>query len=843
MTRIKHVMVANGRLPDLLLLLITLLISAFYVGAVLRVADGRPVAPLDDAYIHFQYARQAAAGQPWQYNSGDAYSTGATSFIYPFILAVAFKLGVQGEQIVWVALALGAASLGVTALVVRRVTAQLLTAVGHPSAGSPLPFLAALFFLLTGAAQWAYFNGMESGLFTLFLLLSWHAFLARRYPANAFWLALAGLTRPEGLLLAGVNGLAVLLALYRQKERPFPWRSLLPAAAALLITALPYLVNVWLTGSAVASGAQAKSWFGNVPFRPVDIALSVLRDYGRILSRLALGQFAPIPWLLAPGALLLALPGWWLLARRGEWPAVLLNSGWVFGGALLTATLITALWQMGRYQVPFLALLIPTACVGAVALWELRLVRVPVPVAYLLGGGLLALTLFSSYQALTSYALETRARAEQQLAIADWIDQNLPANAIVAVHDAGAIRFVGQRAMVDMIGLTTSGLAAPWRHGMGAVFEAMEALPAPPTHFATYPNAFSIPYLAGTDMFAEMLFQTEPLAYETSGSAEPVQAVYRADWSLADSGNTLQQPDGRRLTAGMELIDRIDVANLRAEASSDFEWWEGAVAPGFPTELKQLPYRAVATELLDGGRLLTGGASFRLAATPGEPILLGARWHAPTAGAMQVTVDGQTVGSWHYPALPGEWVETFFLVPATAVTQEVVEIRLTAVDPAAPVGLYHLWAWQGEMDLAAAAPEQRLDAQFNPDIRLLGFDLAGERFAAGETLPLRLYWQTPQPTPADLKRFVHLYDAAGNLVAQHDGYPYRDARPPFTWLAGETVLDEFSLALPPDLPPGAYQLAVGLYDPVTLRRTAVTAPANQTLPDNRLRLATITIAE
>ncbi len=48
--------------------------------------------PLDDAYIHFQYARSIATGQPYAYNPGLPPTSGATSFLYPYLLALGYLI-------------------------------------------------------------------------------------------------------------------------------------------------------------------------------------------------------------------------------------------------------------------------------------------------------------------------------------------------------------------------------------------------------------------------------------------------------------------------------------------------------------------------------------------------------------------------------------------------------------------------------------------------------------------------------------------------------------------------------------------------------------------------------
>src|SRR6187549_2984685 len=50
-------------------------------------------APLDDVFIHFDFARSAARGRPFEWSYGNGYSSGGTSLTYPFVLAVGYRLG------------------------------------------------------------------------------------------------------------------------------------------------------------------------------------------------------------------------------------------------------------------------------------------------------------------------------------------------------------------------------------------------------------------------------------------------------------------------------------------------------------------------------------------------------------------------------------------------------------------------------------------------------------------------------------------------------------------------------------------------------------------------------
>jgi hypothetical protein len=857
--------------------LIVLLIAVVYFWTLLSTSGGRPVAPLDDAYTHFQYARQIARGHPWQYNDGDPRSTGATSLLYPFVLAAGYLLGFSGERLVWFALGLGVVCLGLSAWLIYRITGRLVERALEP--GTALnrwtPLGAAIFFLLTGAIQCTFMSGMESGLFTVFVLASLDAFLAQRESANvrffshpAFWVSLAAITRPSGLILAGVLWLVAVTqswhrakAVHRQATVLTVAKDTWPFTLAILISLLPFVHNLVLTGSPAATGAQAKSWLGNVPFRFWDILVSILRNYRIIVEQFAAGLLAPRPWVLAPGILLLVGIGWIALLRRRRWEEVILTLGWFVLGVLTTASLITATWHFGRYLVPFLAVLTPIAALGFAALaksveWLIVKRRLPRRGYRLfvagLSLGLFAAAVVSTLRARELYRLSASTVTRQHLVIADWIRDNLPPDVRIGVHDTGVIRYVGQRPTYDIIGLSTQGAATAFRHGSGAIFERLEHSTARPTYFASYPDAVSLPYLAATDVFAVELFRTE--VPDFVNAAGPVQAVYRTDWSLAGSGDHLYQADMLRRTQGLTLTDRIDLADLEDEAAHNLTFWEGAVRPGFPTEVQQYHYRTdPAAEVLDGGRLVNGGLAFQLAALPHQPTLLIARIHPMQAGAVRVIVDGHDLGLWRYPALPGEWLETAFPVPADVVTQDKVDVRLE-VDMTDPsfhhFALYYLWVWQGDSTPLAPSPKESLSARLANVIELLGFDLFStdwghaplEPYRPGESILLMLYWRAAARPTEDAKVFIHLYDQSGEIVAQEDHRPYYGTRPPYTWSADEVLDDPYTLVLPPDLPPGRYSLGVGMYGPITGARLPVAVTADHMLSDNRVLLGTIDVA-
>jgi hypothetical protein len=130
------------------------------------------------------------------------------------------------------------------------------------------------------------------------------------------------------------------------------------------------------------------------------------------------------------------------------------------------------------------------------------------------------------------------------------------------------------------------------------------------------------------------------------------------------------------------------------------------------------------------------------------------------------------------------------------------------------------------------SPEYPLTVKLGEIIALRGYDLK----LKAPTIQLKLYWESLAQTPTDYTVFVHLRDGAGKTVAQMDGPPVTGSYPTSLWDSGEIVPDTFTLTLPPGMEQGMYQLAVGLYDPLTGARLAV--PGTQ---DNSVVLTQIEI--
>ena len=124
----------------------------------------------------------------------------------------------------------------------------------------------------------------------------------------------------------------------------------------------------------------------------------------------------------------------------------------------------------------------------------------------------------------------------------------------------------------------------------------------------------------------------------------------------------------------------------------------------------------------------------------------------------------------------------------------------------------------GRPPATVPAIEHHLSASFADQIGLLGYSLSDLSLVPGESLDLTLFW-SPRGRPIrDYTVFIHLLDSQGRIQGQADSPPRAGKYPTSVWDAGETISDPHTISLRPDLPPGEYRLAIGLYDPETGQR-------------------------
>jgi hypothetical protein len=403
---------------------------------------GAPGFPLDDSWIHLQFARNLAEGAGFSYNPGTQVA-GSTAPLWTLLLAGAVRLG--GARLL-VAKVLGISCVIAAALVTRR----LVLAVGADRAAGRGAGVALLW---AGPIAWGALSGMEVGLAALLVVAALLAHARDRTVWTATLAAFAILARPEAALL-----LPLLLV-----ARPITWGRL---AAFVGVTAIVLAPAVWFSlataGTPVPATAAAKieggllGWLGGVR-EPLGRTLlerpwQFLREW--------IGWLAGTNWLLPLALLPVLAAARWRGGRTWIWPAAALVLHPIAMAVL--APYRGPGFQEGRYSIHLLPLLLAL-------LWGLAARRsLAVTVAYL------AIALGLLVPASARYAWGTQNINAMQVRIGDWVAEHVPSSARLAVNDIGAIAFVSRRPVIDLMGLVTPEIRPYRREGESGVIRYIE---------------------------------------------------------------------------------------------------------------------------------------------------------------------------------------------------------------------------------------------------------------------------------------------------------------------------------------------------------------------------------
>lgn len=611
--------------------------------AALTRTDGLPVAPLDDAYIYYQYAAAMAQGRGLAYFPGDPPTGGATSLLWCLLQLPAALAGL--DPVLWSWLlgfaALFAATTAAASLVERR-------------AGPAWAGLATLLVATSGPLAWAAASGMETLLYAALLVHALDRVDAARAPALApagasppsalpalFFLPFA---RPEGSLVA------FLLAL------PLGPR---PLAAALAGAFGQAGLLFALTGSPLGSGFAVKSLLA-IPHLPASEAFRLAS--GRLAgfvhaSLLGLDGPDAAAFLTLPLGLLFALAG---LVAPGTGLAR------TAGPALLAAFLIPFSldgvrfnhWRYHQALVPALAAL---ATLGLVEAWRLagrgglaRALLVLVAATHLHGTG----------RWLLQLAIDAGELSQQHLRTAAFLARTLPKDALPALNDAGALAHATGRRFLDLVGLVSPGSPQAFLRGTGSVFEELQARPEKPTHFCGHPNWFT--GFRESGLLGPPLFEASLKRYESVGGASMILAAFDPAALAPEPAACLPTPAAR---------DELDVALVRDETSHAYAvtFRDGGGPVKAVIASGSLPGCGT---VLDGGYPVSGEESFTLGnLTPGKDALLFARWQAPEPTRVEIRLDDEPLGTLPVPGVPG-WIPLRIPLPGSMITRPTLRVRI-----------------------------------------------------------------------------------------------------------------------------------------------------------------------
>lgn len=685
--------------------LLSIICSAHFIGANLAY-NHEPVAPLDDTYIHFQYAKQLARGFFFRYFDDDPVSTGGTSFLYPVLLAPFWKAGLRGESLLWAGHLLNTVGLFLSACFLFVALLRLLPK------DRVLAFLGGVLLILNGWFMWGIASGMAIGVMaaslSLTLLGATLYFKEGRVTHLAVGMALLMATRPEGLVLGWATMAAVWIHGYLGGSSPAPvpegasWRARSGSFASRVLKSftglswplwagvgagtLPFVLLALASGHLTTNGMLVKSHFAN----DMDW-VRYFWESGRTLAAIP-GRLLWSPSSVAQGMMaIFAVAGVAALLRGGpndgrssssrSWGLGLVVAACFAAILCFYGFLMEHIEHHNRYYMPYLPLVTLVLVVGIQTVtrpfprWIRRsLSRTAIVFLCVLGIG-------SVWEWARIYAHNCADIRGHYLPMSRWMRANLPAKAEVAVHDAGALPYLGGHKCYDMLGLVTNAFRVPGgSRADGFIWEVLERIK--PRYMIIYPNFFGM--LSRLRILRRIHSERIPRV-TIAGGQEKV--AFEIDWSkLLPSGRPYGLPSDK---ASWKVRDSLDTADLKSEKAHDYRVDHGRFRGASRFRLGR--FGAADRMLIDGGRAFSRYESFVVRnLVPGRPLLIGVR--SSSGAVLKVSMDGKKHSFWEVRG-KGQAGEVYMTIDGSAVRRSRARFSFS-VDGPGEFASYHYFFLQ-----------------------------------------------------------------------------------------------------------------------------------------------------
>ena len=490
-------------------IIVTSISCAYYLSTMLSYTN--PGFTLDDSWIHLQYARTIYDGVPWEYSPGHP-STGSTSPLWSVILSLLFYFTSDPVELAWgvyiISIGFYIASSFTVGKIVREYTESTIWGI-----------LAILGFVVIPRNTWLMLSGMETPLFVFVLLLSIIILDKTEIKYDlvlGILVGLAYLSRPEGIIIAIAVPFRFLILAYKGKVDARRVVTLFVSAGLAVLVALPWILHCLnVTGFPLPDTFYAKV------HRPSDYEIEAWNFWWTIFV-------SEMPFLLV--GIFVGI----ILIVKGK-PFL-----WLFPILLTVLYRLTApyasLINNTRYLVPVFDLFYITAIV--VAAWILDIIFVEVfqlaknNETNLFGVFLILFVLIVPLVPLyigqaTYYGKAVKTVNDLHVNIGMWMAENTPEDAVFATHDAGAVRFISNRSMIDLAGLVSPDII----HGNMTPQEILSYLRQEGCNYFVYFN----------DLFAYWTYFLSPSAYEMVytvtippevhvGGGRPTMSVYQIFW-------------------------------------------------------------------------------------------------------------------------------------------------------------------------------------------------------------------------------------------------------------------------------------------------------------------------
>lgn len=518
----------SGRASRQYLLTWGIAVCALYLAVEIYLLSGLLGFPLDDSWIHLQLARNLAGGQGLSFNPGELVP-GSTAPLWTAMLSILFL--VPGSPVV------SAKLVGVLLFLAGGFATRRL---GMAMGLEPGPaVVAAALTLATSWLVWSALSGLEIPLFVLVTVWGMVLHLRERQrptaiPVSLFVFALAFLIRPEASILFLAAVADRLLTFGRERGGRLGWRSpswrpLWLGFSVFVIIAMPLvLFNYSVSGSMLPTtfGAKSGGLHRSIP------------ELGYLYTVFGI-FFQAQPWMaLFAGAGILALLG----GLGGREDRGLLPVLWLIGlpfayGLLDPPGPFNLVGNFGRYFFPLFPVVVVLGMVGIQkslaglgGRMQVGSLRVSLRA---LGVTILFLpTLFELIQGAGRYGQNVLNVQESDVRVAHWLESRLSPEALLAVADIGAIKFILPNRVIDLAGIgnpevKTMGAEGFLRHHQ-------------PDYLVIFPNWYARLFDAAEPFEVVREFPIQ----DNITMGGDILAVYSTPWTRYPLTDPASTPDG-----------------------------------------------------------------------------------------------------------------------------------------------------------------------------------------------------------------------------------------------------------------------------------------------------------
>lgn len=195
-------------------LCLSVILTSLYFLVLTAAGNGETAISEPDTRLFLQYARNISQGEPYVFIPGDAPSTGSTTHLYPFLLALPFLLDAEGSTVITAIYVLNVFFLLATLVMVWLIIKKM--------APRALPVTMVLATISSHTLS-AFLGMTDMGFFTFLALATFASILYNRFKLTLVLIFICSISRPEGFVFAMAFGICALVgAIWNHKNKIAP---------------------------------------------------------------------------------------------------------------------------------------------------------------------------------------------------------------------------------------------------------------------------------------------------------------------------------------------------------------------------------------------------------------------------------------------------------------------------------------------------------------------------------------------------------------------------------------------------------------------------------------------